>query len=129
MVAPTAHCHPNHNYDVNPFYRSHTLSLDVECFVSKIPELLRNQVIEPLNRVFSTRHHFHGVGLLDIEDGDMEHILRTVQSPNIIWIRWYRCPFSSLPCWIPMKYLKYLEVGGSALETLWQDQSQAKPPM
>jgi hypothetical protein len=30
MVAPTAHCRPNHNYDVNPFYRAHPLSLDAE---------------------------------------------------------------------------------------------------
>jgi hypothetical protein len=94
-----------------------------------MPELLKNQVMEPLNRVFSTHHHFHGVGMLDVEDSDMERILRMVQSPNLIWIPWYRCLFSSLPCWIPMKYLKYLEVGGSALETLWQYQSQGNPPM
>lgn len=68
---------------------------------------------------------FLGVDLLDVEDGDMERILGMVRSPNVKWVRWYKCPYSSLPSWIPMKKLTFLEVSGSALETLWQGPSQA----
>lgn len=61
-----------------------------------------------------------------VEDGDMERILTRVQLPNVIWIRWYKCPYSSLPTWIPTQNLTYLEVGGSLLQTLWKAQSQAR---
>lgn len=59
-----------------------------------------------------------------VEDGLLERILGRVHSPNLIWLRWYNCPYSSLPSWIPMKNLRVLEVQGNELETLWQGELQ-----
>jgi Leucine-rich repeat (LRR) protein len=82
------------------------------------------------NRQHNAQHGFHGIGMmklqfLDIEDGLLEPILRRVQSPNLIWLRWDKCPSSSLPSCIPMKNLRVLEVEGNELKTLWQSESQA----
>lgn len=66
----------------------------------------------------------NGVDLIDVEDGHMERVLRRVQSPNLKWLRWHKCPYSSLPSWIPMKNLTFMEVWGRRLKTLWQDESQ-----
>eukprot|EP00253_Pinus_taeda_P007680 PITA_07680 len=63
--------------------------------------------------------------LLDIEDGLLERILRRVHAPNLIWLRWEKCPCSSLPSWILMENLRVLEVHGNELETLWQSENQA----
>lgn len=128
MVAPTTELRPDRtSYGVNPFP---AFPLYEDCFVSKMSEVpkmswFKRSMTQLLTRLLNTRHRFLGVGLLDVEDGDMERILTRVQSPNVIWIRWYKCPFSSLPTWIPMQNLTYLEVGGRLLQTLWQGQSQA----
>lgn len=58
------------------------------------------------------------------EEGYLEDILRRVQSPDLIWLRWYGCDYSSLPDWIPMKDLRVSEVEGSKLEILWPHQSK-----
>jgi Leucine-rich repeat (LRR) protein len=63
--------------------------------------------------------------LLDTEDGHLELILRRVRCPNLIWLRCYKYPYSSLPSWIPMQNLRVLNVAGSELETLWLRESQA----
>jgi len=62
--------------------------------------------------------------LVATEDGYLERILRRVRSPNLIWLRWYKCPYSCLPSWIPMENLKVLEVAGEKLKILWKRQSQ-----
>lgn len=61
--------------------------------------------------------------LLDI-DILSKHVLRGVQSPNLIWLRWSACHLSSLPSWIPMENLRVLEVHGKELTTLWQPKSK-----
>jgi Leucine-rich repeat (LRR) protein len=55
----------------------------------------------------------------------LQSMLRGQQSPHLIWLRWYRCPYPSLPSWIPMKNLRVLEVEGRGLNTLWPDEAQA----
>ena len=60
--------------------------------------------------------------ILHSEGFIMERILKTVKSPNILWIRWKGCPHSSFPSWIPMNNLNILHVFGSVLNTLWQSE-------
>eukprot|EP00253_Pinus_taeda_P012479 PITA_12479 len=63
--------------------------------------------------------------LVDTEGSLLERILKSAKSPNLIWLRWNKCPYSSLPRdLIPMKKLKFLRVSGDKLETLWQQESQ-----
>eukprot|EP00253_Pinus_taeda_P001391 PITA_01391 len=74
--------------------------------------------------------HYGRIGMrklqiLDTEDGHLEHILRRVHCPNLIWLRCYKYPYSSLPSWIPMQNLRVLKMAGSELETLWLRESQA----
>jgi hypothetical protein len=46
-------------------------------------------------------------------------------SPQLVWLCWYSCPFTSLPSWIPLNKLTVLEIEGIKLETLWPDEHQA----
>jgi hypothetical protein len=62
--------------------------------------------------------------LVDTEGSLLERILMRVKSPNLIWLCWKECPYSSLPPWILMKNLRVLQVSGYTLETLWQHESQ-----
>jgi len=62
--------------------------------------------------------------LLVTEDFLMECILTKVQSPNLIWLRWRKCPSSGLPSSIFLKNLRVLYVEGRKLETLWENESQ-----
>eukprot|EP00253_Pinus_taeda_P015740 PITA_15740 len=79
------------------------------------------------------RHLFNNFGrggilnlqLVTTEAGYLENIMRRTRSPNLIWLRWYKCPYSCLPSWIPMENLKVLEIAGGQLEILWKRQSQA----
>ena len=71
------------------------------------------------DRIQMTRLHF-----VDTEGSLLERILKSAKSPNLIWLRWNKCPHSSLPSLIPMKKLMFLEVSGEKLETLWQQESQ-----
>eukprot|EP00253_Pinus_taeda_P001167 PITA_01167 len=92
--------------------------------------LLEKFLMNFCSRQSNPQHSFHGIGMmklqfLDIEDGFLEHIFRRVQSPNLIWLHWDKCPSSSLPSCIPMKNLRVLEVEGDELKTLWQNESQA----
>lgn len=80
--------------------------------------------------VGSWRHlvRFRGVQhlqLVAIEDFYLEHILRRTESPRLTWLRWYKCPYSSLPSWIMMDHLRVLEVVGSRLNKLWTREFQA----
>ena len=62
--------------------------------------------------------------LLDTEHALLNHILSTMEFPNLIWLRWNKCPSSSLPSSISMKNLRVLQVFGSFLITLWHGKSQ-----
>jgi len=64
--------------------------------------------------------------LIATEEDNLESILRRVESPNLIWLRWNNCPYTWLPKWIPMKNIRVLEVSGNKLETLWRAESQVK---
>jgi Leucine-rich repeat (LRR) protein len=80
------------------------------------------------NRLHNTPYRGIGIRklqLLATEGGMLEQILRRVQSPNLIWLRWYKCPYSSLPSWIPMKNLRVLEVRGNKLQHLWHAEHQS----
>eukprot|EP00253_Pinus_taeda_P001263 PITA_01263 len=70
-------------------------------------------------------YRFRKLQLVATEDRHLESILRRVESPNLIWLRWNNCPFSCLPPWIPMKNIRVLEVVGIKLKKLWQAESQA----
>eukprot|EP00253_Pinus_taeda_P036374 PITA_36374 len=66
--------------------------------------------------------------LLDTENAILERLLtsRMEHFPrSLIWLRWNKCPKRSLPSWIPMSNLRVLQVSGSILKTLWEDESQA----
>lgn len=62
--------------------------------------------------------------LLEAEGDFVESIWAWVRLPNLLWLRWNKCPCSSLPSSIPMHHLRVLEVSGSNLERLWQCESQ-----
>jgi hypothetical protein len=86
-------------------------------------ELFRNH-----NRKFLHNTRVRGGSNLKFvaaQDGYLEDILRKVGSPDLIWLRWYKCPYSALPSWIPMENLAVLEVAGSNLKELWQRESEA----
>lgn len=51
-------------------------------------------------------------------------ILRRAPSVPLRWLRWYNCPYSSFPRWIPMHNLRVIEVAGSRLKNLWKSKSQ-----
>ena len=62
--------------------------------------------------------------LVDTEGILLERILSRARSPDLIWLCWKECPYSSLPDWnISMKKLTVLRVSGRTLETLWQPNS------
>lgn len=62
--------------------------------------------------------------LLEAEGDFVESILTWLRCPNLIWLSWNKCPFSSLPPSLPVRDLRVLEVNGSELQELWQPQSQ-----
>jgi len=99
---------------------------EMSWFKSWCDEVLGNclrKLIDP------TPYRFRSLQLVATEDGNLKSILRRVQSPNLIWLRWNCCPYSCLPPWIPMKNIRVLEVVGSKLKTLWREEFQvrAKP--
>nr|ABK24822.1 unknown [Picea sitchensis] len=64
---------------------------------------------------------------LELVDTDENAILACILRkpvPSLIWLRWNKCPNLSLPWWIPMGRLRVLQVYGSELKTLWEDESQ-----
>jgi hypothetical protein len=64
--------------------------------------------------------------LLSAEGSCVENILSVRQSPQLIWLCWFHCPYSSIPSWIPKKKLRVLKINEDdlGLETLWQDESE-----
>jgi Leucine-rich repeat (LRR) protein len=64
--------------------------------------------------------------LLSGEGNCVESILKVRQSPQLIWLCLFNCPYSSLPSWIRKKNLRVLKMSEDdlGLETLWQDESQ-----
>ena len=75
-------------------------------------------------RILDTEHDVLERIFGTVESPHMERISRRMEIPEILWLRWRKCPYSSLPSWISMKNLRILEVSGSILETLWQHESQ-----
>jgi len=65
-------------------------------------------------------YRFSKIQLVAIEGDDLESILRRVESPNLIWLRWRECPYNPLLPWLVMKNIKVLEVSGNKLNTLWR---------
>ena len=54
----------------------------------------------------------------------VESILNVAQPPELIWLHWINCPYSSLPSWILMKNLRVLQIKGKEFETIWADECQ-----
>lgn len=113
---------------------SHVDSDDVqyEMLLSDMPWYKRKSHELFLNRMKlrNSSTHYSGVRrtmlqFLETEDALLERILRRAQSPNLVWLSWSKCPYSSLPSWIPTENLRVLQVAGSELKTLWQGQLQA----
>ena len=69
---------------------------------------------------------FRRMRILDTENALLERILRRVELPDVIWLRWEKCPHSSLPSWVPLKNLRFLQVSKSMLNTLWQRGGEAQ---
>lgn len=67
---------------------------------------------------------FLGMRMLELlrAEGDcLKSIFSSVQSRHLIWLRWYRCPYSCLPFWIRRDNLRVLHVDGSKLKRVWGD--------
>eukprot|EP00253_Pinus_taeda_P031903 PITA_31903 len=107
---------------VDGFHYGFGVRSEMSWYKRCIQELLGN--CKPA--LFNT-DRYHGLRILASEDYYVEAILRRVRSPHLIWLRWYKCPYSSLPSWVPLGNLRVLEVRGSRLKTLWQQESQ--PPL
>ena len=76
------------------------------------------------NRVSEIRWH-RGILQLPISnDGLLERILTRVHLPKLTWLRWHKCPYSSLPSWMPMENLRVLEVYGGLWTSLWEGEWQ-----
>lgn len=56
--------------------------------------------------------------------GCVDKIFRVGQSPQLIWLHWSNCPYSSLPSNMPMENLRVLCIKGSKLNTPWEHISQ-----
>jgi hypothetical protein len=54
----------------------------------------------------------------------VQSVLSVAHLPQLIWLSWKNCPYTSLPSWIPLKNLRVLYIEGRNLETLWQHESQ-----
>ena len=90
-------------------------------------ELFLSCAMKIRNRLQNTSYHVIGMTklqLLDTEGGLLQGIMRRVYSPNLIWLRWSKCPYYSVPSWIPMESLRVLQLSGSLLRTLWEDKRQ-----
>jgi len=57
-------------------------------------------------------------------EGCLDEVFRVGQSPELIWLCWSNCPYSSLPSIIPMKNLTVLCLKGSKLTTPWKHNSE-----
>lgn len=108
---------------LGPHYPSVTIRSEMSWYRRWSDEVFGNCMRQLFN-------NFGRGGILNLqfvatEDGYLERILRRARSPNLIWLRWYRCPYSCLPSWIRMENLKVLELTGGQLKLLWKHQSQA----
>eukprot|EP00253_Pinus_taeda_P029137 PITA_29137 len=63
--------------------------------------------------------------LLEAEGDCVQSILNVAQTPELIWLSWINCPYSSLPSWILLKNLRVLQIKGTEFETIWADERQA----
>lgn len=88
-------------------------------------ESRRNEVFrKSLSKLIHTPpYSLRKLQLVAAEGDLLESILRRVKSPDLIWLRWKKCPCSFLPSWIPMKNIRVLEVVGNKLERLWRYQA------
>lgn len=105
----------------------HSLGLGMRSDMSRYKIWIEEVFGNCLRHLFSI-FHFRGMRNLHVvatEDVHLERILARVGSPHLIWLCWYRCPYPSLPSWIPVEKLRVLEVGGSKLKILWQRKYQA----
>eukprot|EP00253_Pinus_taeda_P005269 PITA_05269 len=107
---------------VDGFHYGFGVRSEMSWYKRCIQELLGN-----CKRALLNTDRYHGLRILASEYYYVEAILRRVRSPHLIWLRWYKCPYSSLPSWVPLGNLRVLEVRGSRLKTLWQQESQ--PPL
>lgn len=62
--------------------------------------------------------------LVDTEDTLLERVCGTPDFGEIVWVRWNKYPYTSLPSWLLAQTLRVLQVFGGKLETLWGDDSQ-----
>eukprot|EP00253_Pinus_taeda_P007524 PITA_07524 len=61
--------------------------------------------------------------LLEAGGNDVESILTRVQSPKLIWLRWFNCNYDVLPSSILMHDLRVFEVYSQTLKRLWTRES------
>eukprot|EP00253_Pinus_taeda_P005227 PITA_05227 len=72
---------------------------------------------------------FRNLKILDTENDLLECILRKVELTNLLWLTWRECPHSTLPSWVGVKNLKYLDVSDSKLNTLWEGEGELQEPL
>ena len=83
-----------------------------------------NEYNDVLGRISMRRLH-----ILDTEGNVLERIWERVELPKILWLRWINCPYPSLTSCIPeeiLKSLRFLQVSGDVLNTLWEKESDSQ---
>jgi hypothetical protein len=92
---------------------------------------------------FEIPTNMSGLQLLRAESNSVQSIFSVAQSPQLVWLSWSSCPFSTLPSWVSLGNLRVLYIKrenwkrcgnknlsanviytGGELETLWQHESQ-----
>ena len=99
---------------VNTINIRHSLGIEIGSKMSRY-KIWSEEVFENYLRHLFNNFHFRGMKKLPLvvaEDDYLERILKRAGSTHLIWLCWYKCPYSSLPSWIPMEKLRVLEVGG-----------------
>eukprot|EP01018_Ginkgo_biloba_P040332 Gb_01678 [translate_table: standard] len=80
---------------------------------------------EDIQQLAGTCSHLtsFGLELLVIKDNcfspNFNHLSR-----DLVWLRWYDCPHTSIPSWLSSKNLRVLEIFGGDLEELWESNAQ-----
>eukprot|EP01018_Ginkgo_biloba_P026301 Gb_06231 [translate_table: standard] len=64
--------------------------------------------------------------VVEVEDDCLKGMLNNVGG-NLVWLRWYNCPYKSIPSWLSMEKLRVLELIDGHFETFWCNSSQILP--
>eukprot|EP01018_Ginkgo_biloba_P026302 Gb_06234 [translate_table: standard] len=61
--------------------------------------------------------------VVEVDEDCLKGMLNNVEG-NLVWLRWYNCPYKSIPSWLSMEKLRVLELIDGHFETFWCNSSQ-----